>query len=484
MRNMSIALLLATLTTPTLGRAQEKVDLDMVAKIRSEGLNRSHVTDTFSHLVSVIGPRLTASPAYKAAVDWTRSTLSGWGLDNVHLEPWEFGRGWALERFSIEMLEPRYLPIVGYPKGWSPSTKGKLVGAPLWLGGRSSEELAKSAGTIAGSIVMTRPIQEDLIREDRPPASGDLRRNVPPASAAERQRDQGLNALLQKEKPGVTLEPNYGEHGTIFVTGRDGGADGVPSIVLAAEHYNLIARLLEQHVPVRLAVDVQGRFYEQDKNAYNVVAEIHGTDPTIGDEVVMVGAHLDSWHAGTGATDNADGVSVVMESFRILKALGVKPRRTIRMALWGGEEQGLLGSKEYVKQHLAGDANKAARDRFSVYFNLDNGAVPIYGFYLEGNQGMQPIMDAYLKPFNDVGAKIATMQGIGATDHLSFLAVGLPAFQAVHDYKDYDVRTHHTNMDTFERVNPQALKQASAVMASVLYHAAMRDAKIPRAPGQ
>ena len=480
MRNILIVLLLAILTRPALGHAQEKIDQDMVAKIRSEGLNRSRATETFNRLVSVIGPRLTASPAHKAAVDWTRSRLSEWGLDNVHLEPWEFGRGWALERFSIEMLEPRYLPIVAYPKAWSPSTKGRVVGAPLWLGNPTSDELTKSAGKIAGSIVMMRPIQEDLIREDRPPASGDLRRNVLASSGAQRQRDQELTAMLRKEKPGVTLEPNYGAHGTIFVTGRDGGADGVPSIVLAAEHYNLIARLLEQRVPVKLAVEVQGHFYEQDKNAYNVVAEIRGTDPRIGDEVVMVGAHLDSWHAGTGATDNADGVSVVMESFRILKALGVKPRRTIRMALWGGEEQGLLGSKAYVKQHLAGDANKAARDRFSVYFNLDNGTVPIYGFYLEGNQDMRPIMDAYLKPFNDLGAKVATMQGIGATDHLPFMAVGLPAFQAVHDYRDYDVHTHHTNMDTFERVNPQALKQASAVMASVLYHAAMRDAKMPR----
>jgi carboxypeptidase Q len=377
------------------------------------------------------------------------------------------------------MLEPRYMPMIGYPKGWSPSTKGKVTGTPLWLGGTSTADLQKYAGRITNSIVLTRPIQDDFITEDRPPASGDLRRTT--GQAADRQRDQAIAALLQKEHPGVTLEPNYGTHGTVFVTGRDGGPDAVPSVVLAPEHYNLIARLLQQNIPVKLAVDVQGRFFEQDKNAYNVIAEIRGTDPKIGDEVVMVGAHLDSWHSGTGATDNADGVSVIVEAFRILKTLGVKPRRTIRLAFWGGEEQGLLGSRAYVKQHLTGDAGKSERDKFSVYFNLDNGTPPITGFYLEGNREMQPIMEAWLKPLNDLGAKIATMQGIGATDHLSFIAAGLPGFQAVQDYTDYDVGTHHTNMDVFERVKPDALKQGAVVTATILYNAAMRDAKLPRA---
>jgi carboxypeptidase Q len=466
--------------------AQEKLDTPVMAKIRTEGLEHSRVMEVFDHLVNDIGPRLTASPAYKTAVDWTRDRLSSMGFDNVHLEPWEFGRGWQLEHLTVEMIEPRYLPMIGYAKAWSPSTNGKLVSAPLWLG-NPADPVQKYSGKIVGSIVMAPPIQDDFVRNDRPPAGGDFRRESPLTTAAQQtlnQRNQQITAMLQKERPAVALEPSPGEHGTVFVTGRDVGANAIPAIVLASEHYNMIARLLAANVPVKLAVELQTKFFEQDRNAYNIIAEIRGVDPQIGDEVVMAGAHLDSWHTGTGATDNADGVSTVIEALRILKAVGIKPRRTIRIGIWGGEEQGLLGSKAYVQAHLTGDAGKTARDKFSVYFNFDNGQPPITGFYLEGNQEMQPIMESWLKPLNDLGATISTPQKIGATDHLSFIAVGLPAFQAVQDYNNYDVRTHHTNMDTYERVSPQALKQAAVVTASVLYDAAMRDAKIPRAPAK
>jgi hypothetical protein len=482
-RGLLTILLTASLTAFT-AYAQEKVDAAVMAEIRAEGLERSHVMEVFDHLVNVIGPRLTASPAYKTAVNWTRDRLVSMGLDNVHLEPWEFGRGWQLDHLTVEMIEPRYMPLIGYAKGWSPATSGKLTAAPVWVG-NPSEPVQKYAGRIAGSIVMTTPIQDDFVRNDRAPAGGDFRRQsllTVDAQQALRQRTQEITAMLQMERAGVTLEPSLGEHGTVFVTGRDGGANAVPSIVLSSEHYNMIARLLAANVPVKLAVEVQSKFFEQDKNAYNIVAEIRGTDPRIGDEVVMAGAHLDSWHTGTGATDNADGVSTVIEALRILKAIGVKPRRTIRIGIWGGEEQGLLGSKAYVQAHLTGDAGKAARDKFSVYFNFDNGQPPITGFYLEGNPEMQPIMESWLKPLNDLGATISTPQKIGATDHLSFIAVGLPGFQAVQDYNNYDTRTHHTNMDTYERASPQALKQAAVVTAGVLYDAAMRDAKIPRAP--
>jgi Zn-dependent M28 family amino/carboxypeptidase len=295
-----------------------------------------------------------------------------------------------------------------------------------------------------------------------------------------REQQSALAEQIKAAGIGVTLEPNIGEHGTIFVTGRDAGENAVPGIVLASEHYNLIARMLERKIPVKLAIDLQTRFYDQDRNTANVIADLPGTDPKIGSEIVMVGAHLDSWHSAVGATDNADGVTTVMEAFRILQALGVKPRRTIRLALWAGEEQGLLGSRAYVQQHLTGPDKQAERDKLSVYFNLDNGTVPIYGFYLEGSEAARPIMEAWLKPFADLGATTATLKGIGATDHLSFKAVGVPGFQAVQDYRNYDVRTHHTNMDTDERVPKDALKQAAIVMAAVLYDAAMRDAKFPR----
>ncbi len=459
--------------------AQAPVDQAMIARIRAEGLERSQVVATFTHLVTVIGPRLTNSPAHRRAVTWTEERLKAMGLVNVHTEPFEFGRGWTLERFSIEMLEPRYQPLLGYPRGWSPSTNGRIIAAPTYLPGATTESLSAHAGRLQGAILMPSRIQTYFIREDRPPASGDLiTKGAPPRLSNAEQ--QALAAKVKAEGVAVTLEPNIGEHGTVFVTGRDPGPDGVPSVVLASEHYNLIARLIEQKVPVRLAVDVQGRCQDQDTNALNVIAELAGTDPALEDEVVMVGAHLDSWHTAEGATDNADGVATAMEALRILKTLGVQPRRTIRVALWAGEEQGLLGSRAWVAKHLTGDTNATAREKFSVYFNLDNGYPPISGFYLEGNRAFQPIMEAWLKPFADLGATSATLQGIGATDHLSFKAVGVPGFQSVQSYVDYDVRTHHTNMDSTERIAPDALKQAAVVMAGVLYQAAMSNTKVPR----
>jgi carboxypeptidase Q len=477
-RVLAFGLLLSSTTV----FGQEQIDQPMVAKIRAEGMERSKALETFTYLTTTIGPRLTNSPAHRRAIEWTQQQLKSYGLSNVHADPWEFGRGWELERFSIEMLEPRYLPLIGFPRAWSPSTPGKIVAAPVWLPSPTPDAIAQAGASLKGAIVMTSPKQEYFIRADRPPASGDLVSDRPPSSGPRLTREQQATATeaLRASGLGVTIDANIGEHGTIFVTGRDAGPNAVPAIVLAAEHYNLIARLLEQKIPVKLAVDLQTRFFEEDRNTENVIAEIPGTDPKIGNEVVMTGAHLDSWHSAVGATDNADGVTTVMEAFRILQALGVKPRRTIRLALWAGEEQGLLGSRAYVQKHLAGDANAAAREKFSVYFNLDNGIVPISGFYLEGNEPMGRIMTAWLKPLADLGATIATPKGIGATDHLSFKAVGLPGFQAVQDYKEYDVRTHHTNMDTDERVPKDALKQAAVVMASILYHAAMRDERIPR----
>ena len=345
--------------------------------------------------------------------------------------------------------------------------------------GLEADALKAHAGRLKGAIVMTSPIQQYAIRADRTPASGDLKAPLPAPPRAPQLTPERL-AVLKTEGVGVLLEPNIGEHGTLFVTGRDTGANGVPSVVLASEHYNLIAKLLQQKVPVTLAIDVQGTFDESDRNTHNVIAEIPGTDNALRDEIVMVGAHLDSWHTGTGATDNADGVATAIEALRILKTLGVKPKRTIRVALWAGEEQGLLGSKAYVDAHLTGDRNKAERDRFSVYFNLDNGYPPVTGFYMEGNDPALKLMEAWVKPLSNLGV-IQTMPGhIGATDHLSFTAVGVPGFQAVQDYVNYDVRTHHTNMDTAERVDPAALKQAAVVMASVLYQASMRDGKFPR----
>ncbi|MGH9173028.1 MAG: M28 family peptidase, partial [Vicinamibacterales bacterium] len=303
MRTLLALTFAAALTTSV--TTQEPVDTAMVTKIRSEGFDRSQVLDTFNQLTNVIGPRLTNSPAHKRSIAWTQDALRSWGISHVSSEPWAFGRGWTLERFSVEMVEPRYMPMIGYPKGWSPSTGGVITAAPVWLPNPSAEALEGKAGQLRGAIVMTTPLQEYFIRADRPPASGDLVSRRPQARPSLPAAD--LLAVLKREGVGATIEPNIGEHGTVFVTGRDAGANAVPAIVVASEHYNLIARLLQQGYPVKLAVNVQSQFDESDRNTYNVIAEIPGVDPVIGREVVMAGAHLDSWHSATGATDNADG---------------------------------------------------------------------------------------------------------------------------------------------------------------------------------
>jgi acetylornithine deacetylase/succinyl-diaminopimelate desuccinylase-like protein len=291
---------------------------------------------------------------------------------------------------------------------------------------------------------------------------------------------QRIAALLHDAGVGAVLKPSRGEHGTIFLQTRDAGANAVPTVVVAGEHYNNLIRMLEDHVPVQVRVNVQGKYFTQDTSGYNIIAELPGSDPKLKDEVVMIGAHLDSWHSATGATDNADGAATVLEAMRILKAVGAQPKRTIRVALWGGEEEGLYGSKAWVAKHLAGDANKAARDKFDVYLNIDPGYGPVYGFYMEGNEPAKAIFDAWLEPFKDLTARKNVIAGIGNTDHLSFIAEGVPAFNPVQEYTNYDVRIHHTNMDTMERMKPEDVKQAAVIFAAFAYNAAMRDAMIPR----
>src|SRR5579864_5879743 len=387
------------------------------------------------------------------------------------------------------MIEPRYLPLIGYADGWSPSTNGEIVAAPVWIGGKSPEQVAGLGSGIKGAIVMTDPIMTNFVRKDRPQPSDP---DYTPLSAAYatgigQPRPTGPTAAqrlaqsLREAGAGVLLKPSRGEHGTVFVTGRDLGPGAVPSITLSAEQYNMIALMLQHNVPVKLRVNVQSKFYDADGgNAYNVLAELPGADPALRDEVVMIGGHLDSWHTGVGATDNADGSTAVMEAMRILKAVGAHPSRTIRVALWGGEEQGLLGSKAWVAQHLAGDANAGARDKFDVYFNIDNGTGPIYGWFLQNQEAVRSLFDAWLEPMRPSGTRRNIIEPVGATDHLSFIDAGVPGFNPIQDYVNYDTRTHHTNMDTVDRVNLIDIKQAAAVMAWFAYHAAMADQKIPR----
>jgi carboxypeptidase Q len=428
---------------------------------------------------------LTGSPQVKAASEYAKTRLAEWRLENPRLEAWEFGRGWSLEKFSVEMIEPRYMPLVGYPEAWSASTAGELTGSPVLLGGKAPADIEKLKGQLKGAIVFSQPLQTYFERADRKqPTLFDepVRIGQPSAPVGSQPMitSTAMNNLLFDSGAGVVIRPNRGEHGTLFVLGRDNREAALPSIVLSAEHYNMIVRMTELGVPVKLRVNVQTKFLTDDKNGYNVLAELPGSD--LKDETVMIGAHLDSWHSSTGATDNADGSATVLEAMRILKTIGVKPRRTIRMALWSGEEQGLFGSMRYVEKYLAGDANKAARDKFYAYFNLDPGTGPVYGWYLENNSMIKPIFDAWLEPFKDLGARKNVLQPIGSTDHVSFIRAGVAGFNPIQDYVDYDIRTHHTNMDTYERVKEKDLQQCAIVLASFAYHAAMRAERLPTVP--
>jgi len=486
---MRVALL--CLLTPALVGAQESFDRSMVAKIRDEGMNRSQVWGMVDTLSTVIGPRLTASPAYMRAAVWSRDHLTAWGFKDVHFETWPFGRGWELQKYTLEMTEPRFAPMIGYPDAWSASANGDVVGTPMLIAGMSADSLEKIRGKLKGAIVMTQPVMTTFIREDRiNPTAPDAPPSQPPQPTAGRggrgggrggqSEAQRIAVLLHDAGVGAVLKPSRGEHGTIFLQTRDAGANAVPTVVVAGEHYNNLIRLLQDHVPVKVRVNVQGRYFTQDTSGYNVIAELPGTDPALKDEVVMIGAHLDSWHSATGATDNADGAATVLEAMRILKAVGAQPKRTIRVALWGGEEEGLYGSKAWVAKHLAGDANKAAREKFDVYLNIDPGYGPVYGFYMEGNEPAKAIFDAWLDPFKDLTARKNVIAGIGNTDHLSFIAEGVPGFNPVQEYANYDVRIHHTNMDTMERMKQEDVKQAATIFAAFAYNAAMRTEKIPR----
>ncbi|MCC7417323.1 MAG: M20/M25/M40 family metallo-hydrolase [Acidobacteria bacterium] len=497
MRTLIVWAAAASLGVAAAAQAQAPQDDRAVfAKIKAEGTERSQLGAVFDTLTTDIGPRLTASPAHKRAVEFMRARLASYGLANVHTEPFAFGRGWEMQKVVVELVEPRYLPLIAYADGWSASTAGEILAAPVTTAGKSPEEIAAMADRLKGAIVMTEPIMTNFVRQDRPnpsdpgykPDSAAYATSVgrrPETAGAEspRQRAQRASDALKAAGAGVILKPSIGEHGTVFVTGRDGGPGAVPSVTMSAEQYNMIMRLIDRKVPVKLRVNVQTKFYDDDNgNAYNVIAELPGSDPAVRDEVVMLGAHLDSWHTGVGATDNADASSAIVEAIRILEAIDASPRRTIRIALWGGEEQGLLGSRAWVEQHLAGDANRAVREKFDVYFNMDNGTGPVYGFYEQQNPGVGELFDGWLAPLKELGARKNTRESIGSTDHLSFTSVGVPGFNPIQDYENYDVREHHTNMDTVERLQLKDVQEASIAMAWFAYKAANAESKIARPP--
>jgi hypothetical protein len=538
-RSVALNAMLPVLLAAPLGWAGDSSDLDVVHQIRQEALKRSQVMEHVFQMTDVYGPRLTRSPGIQEAAQWVLETAQSWRLDNVHLEPWgPFGRGWSTSYFSAHLIEPQYAPLIGVPLNWAPGTNGVVSGTPMlapldWP--RDVEERRRALdefieeyrGKLAGQIVLLRdppnlkeiekalstrfdqtelskraqapepiePIDIDYANPKVPEDPDERARFLAhaPRYVLEKVRRERrkllyrLNEFLAEERVRLAIYPAWrGDGGTVFpptVGWHD--SDTVhppPSIALTPEHYNRLARLVENDRPCRIDVEVRAQFHEEQEPA-NVVAEIAGSSKA--DEVVIIGAHFDDVVYGTGATDNATGCAVMMEVMRILKTLDLRLDRTVRMVLWTGEEQGLLGSKAYVKEHF-GDPQTMQlgpeHAKVSAYYNLDNGTGKIRGVYLQENDMVRPIFKTWLAPFADLDAKTLTIRKTGGTDHLSFDQLGIPGFQFIQDPVEYRTRTHHSNMDVYDRVQPGDLMQASAIIASFVYHTANRDDLLPRKP--
>ncbi len=502
----------------------EKVDLETMGRIRYEGFRNSKVMDYATGLMDSIGERLTGSPNMKRANEWTRDQLTAMGLSDSHLEAWgPFGRGWANQYVNVRMTVPDIAPLIVYAKAWTPGTNGVVTGKCIRANIEKKEDFDKYKGKLAGMIVIAgpdaevKPITEaPFKRESDEDLAKTAEYQIPGERPAFRMADfikrqqftKDLNQFLADEKVLAVIDHSRGTAGggTVYVQSggsyKTGETTTVPQLTMAVEHWTRIARLLQQKKEVTLELNVTNTFYDDDPMEYDTIAEIPGTDKK--DEVVMLGAHLDSWHAGTGATDNGAGTIVMMEAMRILKALDIKPRRTIRIGLWSGEEEGLLGSQGYVEHHFGSrphsqepsrkdDPTLLRRDmgeitvkpeqaKVSAYFNVDNGSGKIRGIYLQENAAVSPIFDAWMKPFKDLGMTTITMRNTGGTDHQSFDAVGIPGFQFIQDPLEYETRTHHSNMDVYDRLQPEDLKQISVIVAGFVYDAAMRDQMLPRKP--
>lgn len=559
------------------------------ARIRDEGLNHSQVMQTLGYLSDVIGPRLTGSPQLRRANEWTRQRLTSWGLENARLESWgPFGRGWSLKRYSAQIVEPQAIPLIGYPKAWSPGFDRPVTANVIYLDAKTAGDLDKYHGRLKGAIVLVGDLREvqarfdplaqrvsdsDLLQLSNADTSASsppgLARTMTPSERRATLAGTPLARLMGRRAaqpatgpttgPGRFLSPGraisflmeegaaavgspstQGDGGTLFVASAAlpvedpgpgtrpanfprpwsvGAPATLPQIVLAVEHYNRLIRMLQAGQKLTMTLDLQVQFHDEDLMAYNTVAEIPGTD--LKDDLVMLGAHMDSWHSGTGATDNGAGVAAVMEAVRILRAAHLQPRRTIRIALWTGEEEGLLGSKAYVTKHFGsypddttgraerrGGARRARQpttqpssaagppqsrparvltrgpeyENLSVYFNLDHGTGKIRGVYMQGNEGVRPLFRQWLAPFADLGASTLTPSTTGGTDHVSFDAVGLPGFQFIQDPIEYWTRTHHSNQDVFDRIQADDLKQAATILASFVYNASVMEDRMPRKP--
>jgi hypothetical protein len=480
-----ITLALATGLHPHTSNAQEPVDLAMTARIREEGLQRSQALALYRTLTDELGPRLTGSPAHDRAAAWARDAFAEWGLAGPRLEPFEFGRGWTLEKLSVEMTSPYYMPLTGYAEAWTPSIaeSGVASGRAVYVGDKTAEQIQAMAGSLRDAIVLSSQPQLQFMDEDRPQPGLDVDgvRTGNPQGVPARAVTQGgqQRGLLIRAGAAVALRPGSYRDGTVGVQGnRTADSLSIPTIVVAGEQYNVLARLAERGMPPELRIELRTRF-DTDTRTPNVVAEIPGTDPALRDEIVILSGHLDSWHTAVGATDNADGAVAAMEAIRILAAVGARPRRTIRVVLWSGEEQGLLGARAHLAQ---GFADPAARERLSVVLNDDPGSGRSLGFYMQNNPAAKAVFDAWLAPLRDLGVGRNVIEGIGSTDHVPFDEAGLPAFTVIKDFEAYDSRTRHTSADYPDRMSEEELSQSAVFLAHFAWQAAQRDQRIPRRP--
>ncbi|MGK2858684.1 MAG: M20/M25/M40 family metallo-hydrolase [Thermoanaerobaculia bacterium] len=501
--------------------AAEPVDLDLVTRIRDEGLRRSQVMSYAAHLTDRIGPRLTGSPAMATANAWALDTFAALGLTNARLEPYRFGRGWSWSRCALDLAGEGGQSLFAIPQAWTPGTKGPVEGEAVRLDATTAAELPQHKGKLKGKFVLIDPV-----RVVEPPVKVPFRRysddelreegrfTIPPEIEVNEWTGKyekrvafrrALDAFLAAEGALGILEVGSRDGGILRVPRGGEPVDpapmSIPAVIVMTEHYNRLVRLVDAGQTVRLRLDVGASFHEGDGMAFNAVAELPGRGKA--EELVIVGAHLDSYHAGTGAADNAAGVSIMLEAMRIVKALGIQPKRTIRIVLWSGEEQGLLGSYAYVDQQFASRppwpaeeltkplglraktgarSFKPAHSKVSAYFNADNGGGKIRGIYLEENAAARPIFEAWIEPLRDLGVTTISPQKTGSTDHARFDEVGIPGFQFIQDPMDYFSQTHHTNLDTYDHLHSDDLRQAAVVMATIIIHAANRDEMIPRKP--
>ncbi len=509
----TVGILLFTIYTSAQDQANDQVN----GIIRNQGLEKSQVMDHAFYLTDVYGPRLTGSDMTDKAISWAVERLKKMGMQNVHTESWgPFGRGWELHHFEIHNQAPTYYPILGYPKAWTGSTNGMVTGEVIYINASTDNELAKYKGKLKNKIVLLDTIREvkewfdpsgtrfeaekllEMTNASKPNATngrGNFPRNFADGNAFAGK----IWTLINEEKPLAVLDRSFkGDLGTVFVSGarakqglrvQDKTAEVIPQVTISIEQYNRMMRQIQAGILVKVSLDLKTTYTNPEGMEYNIIAEIPGTD--LKDEIVMFGAHFDSWHSATGATDNAAGSAVMIEAARVLLETimesGISPRRTLRLALWTGEEQGLLGSRAYVNQHLVKRDSmnnileiKPAQGKIAAYYNLDNGTGKIRGVYLQGNDQVAPIFRSWLDAFKDLDATTLTLQNTGGTDHLSFDGVGVPGFQFIQDEISYSSKTHHSNMDTWDHLIANDLKQASTIIASFIFHTAQRAEKLPR----